>query len=307
MTKVMIPKLGKDSTNSFPYRPISFLNIAGNIFEKILSNRLKNFLETNNLLPPEQFAFRSERSTINPNFESHTDTTRYANLKECPLAVFLDIERAFNKVWHNGVILECLINVHTASGVSVSAEENPTRQGQNTGGNQFESGKFSRPFAGCKFRVKGAVKGSPGRIAEADLRPPPRKVLLTDRSSGFNPHWRLLGRVVPGALLKDHGVHNNRTITWSSGDTHLHAQDPLDDITIWANAWKVKPNSHKSQSILVTYPGSFTSRIRGRICGCDPKTLYHTYKSFIRPVIEYRAPIYATCLYSVCEAYADKP
>ncbi|KAJ3629920.1 hypothetical protein MTP99_014282 [Tenebrio molitor] len=35
-------------------------------------------------------------------------------------------------------------------------------------------------------------------------------------------------------------------------------------------------------------------RIRGRIRGCDPKTLYHTYKTFIRPVIEYRAPIYAT-------------
>jgi hypothetical protein len=35
-------------------------------------------------------------------------------------------------------------------------------------------------------------------------------------------------------------------------------------------------------------------RIRGRIRGCDPKILYHTYKSFIRPVIEYRAPICAT-------------
>ncbi|KAJ3629485.1 hypothetical protein MTP99_013877 [Tenebrio molitor] len=34
-------------------------------------------------------------------------------------------------------------------------------------------------------------------------------------------------------------------------------------------------------------------RIRGRIRGCDPKTLYHTYKSFIRPVIEYPAKIYS--------------
>jgi hypothetical protein len=101
-TKVIIPKLSKDSTNCFPYRPISFLNIAGKIFEKILSNRLKNFLETNNLLPLEQFGFRSERSTINPNLESHTDTTWYANLKECPLAVSLDMERPFNKVWYNG-------------------------------------------------------------------------------------------------------------------------------------------------------------------------------------------------------------
>ncbi|KAJ3632631.1 hypothetical protein MTP99_009625 [Tenebrio molitor] len=34
-------------------------------------------------------------------------------------------------------------------------------------------------------------------------------------------------------------------------------------------------------------------RIRGRIRDCDPKTLYHTYKSFIRLVIVYQAPIYA--------------
>jgi hypothetical protein len=61
----VIPKLGKDPTNPLSYRQISLLSIAGNIFE-ILSNRLKNFIETNNLLHKEQFGFRSERSTINP-------------------------------------------------------------------------------------------------------------------------------------------------------------------------------------------------------------------------------------------------
>ncbi|KAJ3617665.1 hypothetical protein MTP99_006763 [Tenebrio molitor] len=35
-------------------------------------------------------------------------------------------------------------------------------------------------------------------------------------------------------------------------------------------------------------------RVRGHFRGCDPKTLFHTYKSFIRPVTEYRAPIYAS-------------
>jgi hypothetical protein len=97
-TTVMIPKPGKDPTNPLSYRPISLLNIAGKVFEKILSTRLKNFLEINNLLPPEQFGFRSERSTINPILEFHTDTTRHANLKEHTLAVFLDIERAFDRV-----------------------------------------------------------------------------------------------------------------------------------------------------------------------------------------------------------------
>jgi hypothetical protein len=43
----MIPKPGKDPTNPLSYRPISLLNIAGKVFEKILSTHLKNFLEIN--------------------------------------------------------------------------------------------------------------------------------------------------------------------------------------------------------------------------------------------------------------------
>jgi hypothetical protein len=35
-------------------------------------------------------------------------------------------------------------------------------------------------------------------------------------------------------------------------------------------------------------------RVRGRIRGCDPKTLLHTYKTFIRPITEYRSPLYAS-------------
>jgi hypothetical protein len=58
-TTIMIPKPGKDPTNPQSYRPISLLNITGKI-------PLKHVLETNNLLPPEQFGFRSQRSTINP-------------------------------------------------------------------------------------------------------------------------------------------------------------------------------------------------------------------------------------------------
>jgi hypothetical protein len=41
-TTVMIPKPGKDPTNPLSYRPISLLNIAGKVFEKILSKHLEN-------------------------------------------------------------------------------------------------------------------------------------------------------------------------------------------------------------------------------------------------------------------------
>jgi hypothetical protein len=70
----------------------------GKILEKNLNNRLKSILEIDNTIPQQQFGFRPQRSTINPILELHTDSTRYANLKECTIAVLLDIERAFDKV-----------------------------------------------------------------------------------------------------------------------------------------------------------------------------------------------------------------
>jgi hypothetical protein len=108
----MIPKPGGDPTDPRSYCPISLLNILGKILEKVLSARLKLSLESNNLLPRQQFGFRAQRSTINPILELHTDTTRHANLKECTLVVFLNIERAFDKVWHDG-LLQKFISLQT--------------------------------------------------------------------------------------------------------------------------------------------------------------------------------------------------
>jgi hypothetical protein len=90
---VMIPKPGKCPNDPKSYRPISLLSITGKIFERILTNRLQFTLESNNLLPPEQFGFRAQRSTHNPLAELQTGITRHANLGECTVGVFLDIEK----------------------------------------------------------------------------------------------------------------------------------------------------------------------------------------------------------------------
>jgi hypothetical protein len=106
----MIPKPGKSPNDHKSYRPISLLNITGKIFERILTNCLNLLLESYNLLPPEQFGFRAQRSTQNPIVlvELQTDITRHANLGECTVGVFLNIERTFDKVWHDGLIQKLL-------------------------------------------------------------------------------------------------------------------------------------------------------------------------------------------------------
>ena len=52
-----------DKTNPANYRPISLLTAFSKVLEKVLYNRLIDFLDNNNLLNPQQFGFRKKLST----------------------------------------------------------------------------------------------------------------------------------------------------------------------------------------------------------------------------------------------------
>ena len=90
------------------YRPISLLPIFGKIFEKIIFNRVYNFLLNENLLNPNQSAFRPSDSCINQLIAT---THEIFEAFDCnpPLevrSVFLDISKAFDKVWHEGLLFK---------------------------------------------------------------------------------------------------------------------------------------------------------------------------------------------------------
>ena len=103
----------KESKNLLKnYRPISLLPIFGKIFEKVIYNNLFIYLQENKFLTDNQSGFRSGDSYIsqliaithgiyqafdgNPSLETR--------------GVFLDISKAFDKVWHDGLLykLKCL-------------------------------------------------------------------------------------------------------------------------------------------------------------------------------------------------------
>ena len=101
---IMVQKPGKDHTNPKSYRPISLLPAISKIFERILCERLVNFLEENNLLNKYQAGYRKGRSTQEHIFRLAQQVYNGFKNRECTYATFLDCEAAFDAVWTNGLM-----------------------------------------------------------------------------------------------------------------------------------------------------------------------------------------------------------
>ena len=88
------------------YRPISLLPVFGKIFEKIIYDPLYSHLVSCELLNSNQSGFRPGDSTIN-QLISITHTIFKAFDCNPPLdvrSVYLDISKAFDRVWHDGLV-----------------------------------------------------------------------------------------------------------------------------------------------------------------------------------------------------------
>ena len=88
------------------YRPISLLPICGKIFEKIAFYFLYEFLLENHLLSKKQSGFRPGDSTINQLLAITTEIYNSFETLDETRAVFLDISKAFDKVWHEGLLFK---------------------------------------------------------------------------------------------------------------------------------------------------------------------------------------------------------
>ncbi|XP_026315748.1 uncharacterized protein LOC113227090 [Hyposmocoma kahamanoa] len=80
------------------YRPISVLSALSKILERILNNRLVNFLETTHLLSVNQFGFRKGRSTADAVHQLVDHVVINLDNRRGCLGIFLDLAKAFDTV-----------------------------------------------------------------------------------------------------------------------------------------------------------------------------------------------------------------
>ena len=86
------------------YRPISLLPTCGKIFERILYNSFFNFLNQNDLISPAQPGFKPGDSWINQLLSITHEIYHSMDEGYEIRGVFLDISKAFDKVWHEGLV-----------------------------------------------------------------------------------------------------------------------------------------------------------------------------------------------------------
>ena len=88
------------------YRPISLLSSISKILEKIIANSLVNHLEINNLLYENQYGFLRGRSTLHNITKLTCKISQDLNEKKFVVGVFLDLEKTFDTVSHDILLLK---------------------------------------------------------------------------------------------------------------------------------------------------------------------------------------------------------
>lgn len=104
----LIPKEGKNNKVVENYRPISLLEMAGKIYEKIINNRLRPFLETGEHYHPQQHSFRRGRGTHTALATIYEHISKSQDHREQCTLVMRDCSKAFDKVWHDGLKFKIL-------------------------------------------------------------------------------------------------------------------------------------------------------------------------------------------------------
>lgn len=103
-TIVPIVKPGKLPCDPASYRPIALTSTLCKIMEHMIVNRLMWYLEKNGKLNNYQCGFRKQRSTVDHLTRLVDSIKKAQKSKRKVVAVFLDMEKAYDLVWPKGLL-----------------------------------------------------------------------------------------------------------------------------------------------------------------------------------------------------------
>ena len=218
------------------YRPISLLCICSKIYEKIVFDAMYKFLLENNLLSPNQSGFRPGDSTINQLLSITTEIYNAFENRQETRAAFLDISKAFDKVWHPGLIFKLKQN-GICGNLLTMLENYLSDRKQRVILNGIES-SWEPIFSGVP---QGSVLG-----------PLLFLIYINDLTQNISANIKL--------FADDSSLFIKVSNVETAHETLIH---DLDTITAWAHLWKMKFNPDISKQAIEVVFSSKHQKTRG--------------------------------------------
>ena len=319
---VAIAKPGKDSHLPTSYRPITLLPSIGKLFEKTILHRLQIFEEDEKIFVNQQFGFRAKHSTVHQTIRITETISKRFNQNMSTALVLLDLEKAFDGVWHDALIHKMMLNKYPTHWVKMIQS--------------FISERTSRVVVGktssLPFSIPAGVpQGSPlsphlFNIFINDLPTPKncKKAMFADDSAILSSVKNFDFPKLQKRVEKGLEVYDNFFTSWKA-KVHPSKTEPIlftksTKMRRLRNDFKIKFRGEELEwKEVVRYLGSYLdSKLTHKfhidqvinkankavsILYCflkrynriRAKTKAFMYKTYIRPIATYACPVFANC------------
>ncbi|GBP60591.1 RNA-directed DNA polymerase from mobile element jockey [Eumeta japonica] len=223
-----IHKPGKPRDVPASYRPISLLSGLAKLYERVLKTRLSAHLLGKGLIIDEQFGFRPAHSCPQQVLRLVEYVTEGFKSKQKTVAVFFDVAKAFNRVWHAGLIYKLYsLQVHRLIFII-----------QNYLSNRYFTFRHERTH-------------STRRIIRAGV---PQSTALSPLL--YSTYTNDIPRSTSGvqlALFADDTALFYKSRNRSTRSTFLRLQRATDELGQWFRLWRIEVNPEKSAAIQFKY------------------------------------------------------
>ena len=215
----------KDKSEAANYRPVSLISCVRKAFERVIFKHVYNHIADNNLLYKYQSGFLPGHSTVHHLIEIIHHTCLALENYETSCHIFCDISKAFDRVWHRGLILK--LEKYGITGNLLTWFQNYlTMRNQMV----FVNGVYSSK----KFISAGVPQGSV-------LGPLLFLIYINDISDDLTGMARLFA--------------DDTSLCFSSAsmaEIEFVLNNNLEKISNWANKWLITFNALKTEVMLIS-------------------------------------------------------
>ena len=216
-----VPKPGKSKSDLRNYRPISLLSHISKILERIIHTQLLTHLKQNQIIIPQQFGFREKHSCTQQLLRVTEHTIMELNKNRYTQLVLLDVEKAFDSVWHDALIYK-LQKIETPEYIIRIIRSYLTNR------------RMYITVNGVNSLLKHIKAGVPqGSI----LGPTLYTIYTNDIPTSDKTNLAI--------YADDTAIYTS----WKPRQATKHIQEHLNTIVEFFDRWKLRVNPHKTQAI----------------------------------------------------------